>query len=102
MTEHDALKLSRRTLVKAGAPPPRPPFAGSARSAASPHRTSPRFLGKDTHPSLGGQAGRYVDHELWNGYPVGSNHQNGPGLLHEPLAFYSAFADKTIPWLAES
>ena len=24
------------------------------------------------------------------------------GILHEPLAFYSAFADKTYPWLAES
>ncbi len=49
-----------------------------------------------------GAAGRYVDHELWNPYNPGTNHQNGTGILHEPLAFYSAFADKMIPWLAES
>jgi peptide/nickel transport system substrate-binding protein len=49
-----------------------------------------------------GEAGRYVDQDLWNGYLVTSNHQNGLGILHEPLAFYSAFSDETIPWLAES
>lgn len=49
----------------------------------------------------GGQEGRFVDHELWNGYAVGANHQNGLGILHEPLAYYSAFADETYPWLAE-
>jgi peptide/nickel transport system substrate-binding protein len=49
----------------------------------------------------GGQEGRFVDHDLWNGYAIGANHQNGLGILYEPLAFYSAFADETIPWLAE-
>ncbi|MDQ3810332.1 MAG: ABC transporter substrate-binding protein, partial [Chloroflexota bacterium] len=49
-----------------------------------------------------GQAGKYIDQELWNPYIPLANHQNGPGLFYEPLAFYSAFADKTIPWLAES
>lgn len=46
--------------------------------------------------------GRWVDHELWNAYAIGSNHQNGPNLIYEPLAYYSAFADKMYPWLAES
>ena len=41
----------------------------------------------------GGREGRWVDHELWNPYAVGANHQNGVGLLYEPLAYYSAFAD---------
>jgi peptide/nickel transport system substrate-binding protein len=50
----------------------------------------------------GGEEGRYIDHELWNPYAVGSNHQNGPGLFYEPLFFYSAFADEWYPWLAES
>ena len=50
----------------------------------------------------GGREGKYVDHELWNGYAVGSNHQNGLGIFHEPVAYYSAFADKTHYWLAES
>ncbi len=49
----------------------------------------------------GGQEGRFVDHDLWNGYAIGADHQNGLGILYEPLAYYSAFADETIPWLAE-
>src|SRR5262249_9687091 len=40
--------------------------------------------------------------ELWNPSAIGSNHQNGPGILYEPLAYYSAFADKEYLWLAES
>src|SRR5437667_9465183 len=50
----------------------------------------------------GGREGRWVDWDLWNPYSVGSNHQNGPNLIYEPLAYYSAFADKTQMWLAES
>ncbi len=46
--------------------------------------------------------GRWVDYELWNPYAIGSNHQNGPNLIYEPLAYYSAFTDKTYMWLAES
>jgi hypothetical protein len=49
-----------------------------------------------------GREGRWVDFELWNPYCIGSNHQNGPNLIYEPLAYYSAFADKTYMWLAES
>jgi len=50
---------------------------------------------------LGGSEGRFVDHTLWNPYAIGANHQSGPNIIFEPLAFYSAFADETIPWLAE-
>jgi peptide/nickel transport system substrate-binding protein len=46
--------------------------------------------------------GRWVDAELWNPYAIGANHQNGPNLIYEPLAYYSAFADKMYMWLAES
>src|SRR5271154_4772456 len=46
--------------------------------------------------------GRWVDYELWNPYAIGSNHQNGPNLIYEPLAYYSAFADKMYMWLAEN
>ena len=49
----------------------------------------------------GSREGRWVDFELWNPYAIGSNHQNGPNLIYEPLAYYSAFADKTYMWLAE-
>ena len=50
----------------------------------------------------GGREGRWVDFDLWNPYSIGSNHQNGPNIIYEPLAYYSAFADKTYMWLAES
>src|SRR6201997_4158566 len=52
--------------------------------------------------SWGGREGRWVDWDLWNPYSIGSNHQNGANLVYEPLAYYSAFADKTYMWLAES
>src|SRR5581483_10238964 len=50
----------------------------------------------------GGVQGKYVDYELWNPYAVGANHQNGPNMYYEPVAYYSAFADKEWLWLAES
>lgn len=49
-----------------------------------------------------GSQGKYVDHDLWNPFLPAANHQNGLGILHEPLAYYSAFADKEFLWLAES
>ena len=51
---------------------------------------------------FGGREGKHIDYELWNPYAVGANHQNHVGILYEPLAYYSAFADKEILWLAES
>jgi peptide/nickel transport system substrate-binding protein len=45
---------------------------------------------------------KWIDAELWNPYAVGANHQTGSMLLYEPLAYYSAFADKMHYWLAES
>ena len=50
----------------------------------------------------GGTEGKYTEHELWSPYAIGSNPQLGPNIIYEPLAFYSAFADKKILWLAES
>ena len=50
----------------------------------------------------GGTEGQHQDWNLWNPYNLGANHQNGPGIFYEPLAYYSAFADKMIPWLATS
>jgi peptide/nickel transport system substrate-binding protein len=49
-----------------------------------------------------GTDGKYVDYQLWNPYAPAANHQNGPGIFYEPLYFYSAYANKEIPWLAES
>lgn len=50
----------------------------------------------------GGNQGQHTDYELWNPYAIGANHQNGANIMYEPLAFFSAFADKETMWLAES
>jgi peptide/nickel transport system substrate-binding protein len=64
----------------------------------------PAALARNRTMSLvwGGREGRWVDFELWNPYSIGANHQNGPNIIYEPLAYYSAFADKMYMWLAES
>src|SRR5918911_1683706 len=77
-----------------------PTAAPTAQAAAGQPKQVPR--NRSLVLMWAGQQGKYVDAELWNPYIPTANHQNGPGLFYEPLAFYSAFADKTIPWLAES
>ena len=47
-------------------------------------------------------AGKFDEAELWNSFIPAANHQLGSQLIEEPLAFYSAFSDKIIMWLAES
>jgi peptide/nickel transport system substrate-binding protein len=85
--------------------------AGAALAAAAPFISTHSAKAQDLKEvprnrtlilRWGSPDGRYIDHELWSGYPVGANHQNGLGIFYEPLAYYSAFADKTYPWLAES
>ena len=92
--------------------------APAATTAPAP-ATKPAEAAKPAAPAVAGQLkeiprnrtlkltqagveGRYKDHELWNPYAVGANHQTGSGIFYEPLAYYSAFADKEILWLAES
>ena len=50
----------------------------------------------------GGTQGKFTEDQLWNPFIATANHQTGPQFLCEPLAFYSAFQDKMIMWLAES
>lgn len=50
----------------------------------------------------GGREGSWVDWDLWSPYSIGSDPQNGLNLIYEPLAYYSAFSDKTHMWLAEA
>jgi len=47
-------------------------------------------------------AGKFDEALLWNSFIPAANHQLGSQLIEEPLAFYSAFQDKLIMWLAES
>jgi peptide/nickel transport system substrate-binding protein len=93
------LLLPRRDLLAvglaAGAAAMLPAGIGEAQTAAVP-RNRTLVLIKN-----GARDSRWVDYELWNPYSVGSNHQNGPNIICEPLAYYSAFADKMYMWLAE-
>jgi peptide/nickel transport system substrate-binding protein len=50
----------------------------------------------------GPRGGRWEDFELWNPYSTKSNPQNGSNIIYEPLAYYSASANKNYMWLAES
>ena len=92
--------LSRRALIKAGV---------LAAGAAAVLPTRPGWAQLKNVPRnrtltlvwIGSREGRWVDYELWNPYAIGANHQNGPGIFYEPLAYYSAFADKEYLWLAE-
>src|SRR5262245_6253124 len=89
------------------APAAAPTTAPAAAPAGQPAATTPGQLkavprNRTLKLTQAGIEGRYKDFELWNPYAVGANHQNGPGILCEPLAFYSAFADKELLWLAES
>ena len=101
MSDHPpARHLDRRDLIKAG-------ILGGM-GAALPWqvaRADLRQVARDRTMILvwsGSREGRWVDWDLWNPYSIGSNHQNGPNLVYEPLAYYSAFADKTSMWLAET
>jgi peptide/nickel transport system substrate-binding protein len=100
-----ATTLSRRDVVKAGALLATAPLVGSAFSAPAivaaqeipqvpRNRTLILRWSHQAQPT-------HIDYDLWNPYLVGTIHQNGSGLFYEPLAFYSAFADQMIPWLAE-
>jgi peptide/nickel transport system substrate-binding protein len=46
--------------------------------------------------------GKFDEYQLWNPFLPAANHQLGSHMTSEPLAFYSAFEDKTTMWLAES
>ena len=78
--------------------------APAADSAAAPAPAGLKEVPRNRTLKImrGGQEGQHIDYELWNPYAVGANHQNGANIMYEPLAFYSAFADKELLWLAES
>jgi peptide/nickel transport system substrate-binding protein len=99
--ERSAEGLSRRDLIKTGALAAAASAVLPARPATAQLKQVPRNRTL-TLVWIGSREGRWVDYELWNPYAIGANHQNGPGILYEPLAYYSAFADKEHLWLAES
>ncbi len=50
----------------------------------------------------GGTQGKFIEADLWNPFIPTANHQLGSQMMYEPLAYYSAFTNKTTMWLAES
>src|SRR6266849_5978680 len=84
------------------APTTAPAAAATAKPAAAPAQPAAVTRNKQLILMWAGTQGKFVDAELWNPFAPAANHQNGPGLFHEPLVYYSAFANKEIPWLAES
>ena len=84
VTELDSAKLSRRTLAKGAA------AAAAATQLATGIGTIGNVAAQDI-PDVprentlilrwSGQAGRFVDQELWSEYLVGASHQNGLGHL---------------------
>jgi peptide/nickel transport system substrate-binding protein len=97
------MQPARRDLIKTG-------LAAGVLAALAPWAVDPAAAQLAAVPrnrtmilvSNGGRDGRWVDFELWNPYSIGTSHQTGSNLIYEPLAYYSAFADKTYMWLAES
>jgi peptide/nickel transport system substrate-binding protein len=95
---------AKPTTAPAAAPTTAPaaqPTTAPAQQAA-PAQPAPVARNKQLILMWAGKDGKYTDFELWNPFAPDANHQNGPGLFHEPLYFYSGFANKEIPWLAES
>ena len=78
------------------------PAADAAAAEAAPEGLADVPRNRTFRLMLGGREGQHIDYELWNPYAIGANHQTGPNIMYEPLAFYSAFADEEIMWLAES
>lgn len=84
------------------APAAAPTTAPTAAPQTAPAQVAQVPRNKQLILMWSGRDGKYVDYELWNPYSPDANHQNGPGIFYEPLYFYSAYANKEIPWLAES
>ncbi|MDQ6673284.1 MAG: ABC transporter substrate-binding protein [Chloroflexota bacterium] len=82
------------TAAAANAAPTSAPAAASGGALTEVPRNRTLLLAQ------GGNQGKYLDYDLWNAYALGANHQTGPNLTHEPLAFYSAYANKEYLWLA--
>lgn len=49
---------------------------------------------------FGGDGTQFTDTGLGNPYAAGATHQIGSAALWEPLFYFSAYADESIPWLA--
>ena len=94
---HDAPSnaLTRRDLLKTGAL-----AAGAAAVLPRPAAAQLKTVARNRTLSLvwiGSREGRWVDFELWNPYAIGSNHQNGPGILLRAARLLQRLRGQGIP-----
>ncbi len=111
-------RLDRRTIFKRGAALGLSAAAVSkllgSQSAAASAAYAPELAASRAQAQLaeipreetliavrGGTQGKFIESEIWNPFLPTGNHQLGSHMMFEPLAYYSAFEDKTIMWLAE-
>jgi peptide/nickel transport system substrate-binding protein len=84
------------------AEPTKPAAAATAPAPAPAGQVKPVPRNRTLIVSFHASNTQFPEAEIWSPYCVGGSHQLGAGLFYEPLAYYSAFADKTTMWLAES
>ena len=88
------------TQAAAQAAPTTAPAAAQPAAASGALKTVPR--NRTLISSFHANDTQYSEADIWNPYCIGGTHQHGVQMFFEPLAYYSAFADKTTMWLAES
>jgi peptide/nickel transport system substrate-binding protein len=105
--------------VLAACTPASPPVATEAPDApgaVSSEEASPTSDAKPSEPGKlkdvprertlidlqNGPENKWADYDNWNPYSIGAQAGFGANIIYEPLAYYSAFADEEILWLAES
>ena len=76
--------------------------AAASKPAETPSNVKQVARNRTLNMVRGGTQGKFIAHELWSPYAIGSTPQIGLNSIYEPLAFYSAYADKETMWLAES
>src|SRR5687768_8518010 len=76
--------------------------AGAGAAPAPAAASGLREVSRDRTMVLmfGGNGTQYTDVGIANPYATGYTHQMGNNTMHEPLYYYSAFADEWIPWIA--
>jgi peptide/nickel transport system substrate-binding protein len=92
------------------APAPAAPTATTAPAAAATNTPAPAATGKlkdvprnrTVVTVRGGTNAKFTEDQLWNPFIPSANHQLGSQFVCEPLAFYSAYQNKLIMWLAKS
>lgn len=99
-----AIMLATLTAVLASVPTL---YVTNPAAAASRFNTTPGQLktvprNRTLIDVQNGPENKWADYDNWNPYSIGASPGYGDNIMYEPLAYYSAAADKEILWLAKS